>query len=227
MLLYDHVPFSRNPGAHDFGPRNVPDKANSTVSVQVPADGVAVAVASATGFPTVPFFATLDAGGAVETVRVTARSANVFTVERQQPHRIWAVGARFQVLTTIIIRFARKTTGRPELWADGVEIAAQLYITVDGVTYESGGFTYIRHGTLEEFNALVAGGMTAGQAANQLIAEGKIIFGGVGGIRVVRGVDLVESTITCPCQPGLDRVVTGVLGVRGGTFNTELTLEVV
>jgi hypothetical protein len=294
-LHFDHVPFSKPNGPHEFGPRDIADKAWALTITTLQAQGTAVAVPSGQGgtFPVAPFMATLDDdAGQVESVRVGARAGDIFTVTRERPERVWPVGTRFQVRTTIVVRFGRCTLAKPHLWphltfvvnaaaaagatqlsvediapgspglwanipagtvytqggasltlsaeavqgshviqvaplpqaipADtlvrGVEAAAAIYLSVNGrPREEAGGFVRIAPDALDLFNA--------GTSIADLIESGKLKFGASGGRRVVRGADFIEHAMGGPLAPGINRVLTGLAAVRGGQWDTELSLE--
>ena len=224
MLLRDHEPWTLPAGAHDFPERNVPNGA-SIINIRLARNTVATptlwpratfvivgaAALGATSLVVDPLFANIPAG----TVYTVGGNSLTLAAEGVQ-------GATVLSVNPTPVAIPADTLVR------GTEIAVQMYTSVAALPYEEGGgLGYIRLGALEEFDAMVAGGQTAGQASAALIAAGKLIFnGGGGGRRVVRGSDFVEHVVQCPLPPGTGRKVKAVVAVRGGTLDTALTIEV-
>lgn len=129
-------------------------------------------------------------------------------------------------LTRLTFRVARCTTARPDLWpSETVEIALQFFMRVDGGPKVPG--PGIGRVSTDAFDLFTSGEMTAAE----LIAAGKLQFGAKGGIRVnARGEEVIEHVtgwdLTGPFV-GANRTITAELGIRGGSFATEFTVEVV
>jgi hypothetical protein len=122
----------------------------------------------------------------------------------------------------LVVRLARCTTPSPTIWPSvACQIVLQLYTSVDGAQREeSAGIGHATVDALDLFNA--------GTTVAELIAAGNLAFGASGGVWINRDAsEAIENVLKCPLPPGINREVTGLLGVRGGTLITELTVEVV